>query len=148
MNNDILSLNPHIQWHTAEPLIPHRGAMRFIDELCANTLGLVARARIRNDNPLLTAVGLLPAHAGIEYMAQALAGQKGMHNQGDIKNGVIVGMKNVNVFRPNFFSEGELLIYIDRLEQQGSYQVAECRVIQGETIIAAELSVMETSHVN
>jgi predicted hotdog family 3-hydroxylacyl-ACP dehydratase len=147
MSTDILSLNPHIQWHAAEPLIPHRGAMRFIDELCTNTLGLVARARIRSNNPLLTAVGLLPAHAGIEYMAQALAGQKGLLSDDEIKNGVIVGIKNVRIFHPNFFSEGELLVYVDRLEQEGPYQVAECRVIQGEPIIAAEISVMETSHV-
>jgi predicted hotdog family 3-hydroxylacyl-ACP dehydratase len=148
MSDDILSLNPHIEWQAAEPLIPHGGAMRFIDELCANTLGLVARARIRNDNPLLTTLGLLPAHAGIEYMAQALAGQKGLQQQDDIKNGVIVGIKNVKIFRPNFFSEGELLVYVDHLEHEGPYQVAQCRVIQGEPIIAAELSVMETSHVN
>lgn len=148
MNNDILSLNPDIQWQAAEDLIPHSKAMRFVDSLCVNTLGLVARAKIRSDNPLLTATGLLPAHAGIEYMAQALAGQKGLLDHANIKNGVIVGIKDVKVFRQNFFSEGELLIYVDRVEQEGDYQVAECRVVQGEPIIAAEISVMETSHVN
>lgn len=145
-------MNTSIEWHSAEDLIPHRGAMRFIDEL--NTLAqsttkqpLVARARIRNDNPLLTSAGL-PAHAGIEYMAQALAGQKGLTNKDEIKNGVIVSIKNVSVFRPHFFPKGELLIYVDRIQQEGSYQVAECRVVQGEPIITAEISVMETSHAN
>jgi predicted hotdog family 3-hydroxylacyl-ACP dehydratase len=140
MSDDIL-------WQAAETLIPHRRAMRFIDQVTSNDRGLIARAHIRADNPLLTDSGL-PAHAGIEYMAQALAGQKGLRNTKDIRNGVIVGISNVEITRPYFTQEAELFVYVDAIDQEGGYQVATCRVIQGEEIISAEISVMEKNNVS
>lgn len=132
-------------WIPAENYIPHRNSMRFIDEICAASHGVIARASIRADNPLMTAKGL-PAHAGIEYMAQALAGQKGLLNISGIKNGVIVGVKNVSIFQDHFNRDARIEVSVNLIHNEGGYQVAECKVMQGGPIISAEISVMETDH--
>lgn len=86
-----------------EHALPHRGAMRLIDRLLeADDTHIRCAARIRADNPLLVA-GRLPAHAGIELLAQAcglLLGARGGHDDPP-PAGAIAQVKSFRVRGPD-----------------------------------------------
>lgn len=130
-------------WMPANDYIPHEKSMRFIDVICENTGGCVAKGVVRDDNPLLTEEGL-PAHVGIEYMAQAIAGQRGIAQQDSAKKGgVIVNIKAVQIARSHFAVGEEIEIFIESLHRDATFEVNRCVAVQGEQVIEAEISVAE-----
>ena len=130
-------------WLDAKDLIPHDRTMRFIDAVRPNEGDIVARGRVRNDNPLLEPKGL-PAHVGIEYMAQAIAGLRGIAEPKSAKrSGVIVNIKEVNIHKPFFIVGEQIEVLVESLYKDETFEVNLCRAIQGDEIISAEISVAE-----
>ena len=130
-------------WKEAKDFIPHERTMRFVDFIRNDTGRSIARGCVRNDNPLLTADGL-PAHVGIEYMAQAIAGQRGLSsNESTKKSGVIVSIKAVEISQSHFHIGQDIEVFIEILHKDDVFEVNLCRAIQGEEVIRAEISVAE-----
>ncbi len=83
--------------------LPHRGAMRLIDGvLDVDEARIRCHARIRADNPLLVD-GRLPAHAGVELLAQAGGLLLGARAAGGTAPtaGAIVQIKSFRVHGPD-----------------------------------------------
>lgn len=129
-------------WLRAERYLPQKRAMRFIDYINDSDDGIVARAIIRPENPLLTEFGL-PAHAGIEFMAQAIAGKRSVAEDRPGTSGVIMSIKNVHIERPYFYENEEVNVTVDTILSGDQYEVCCCVVSQGAVVITAEIAVME-----
>lgn len=132
-------------WFKAESYLPQKRAMRFIDYIRLADSGHIARARIRDNNPLMTEQGL-PAHVGVEYMAQALAGRKNIESRGGARSGVILNIKDVHIAQAYFDSDQEIHVSVMPVHRDGDYDVSFCVVSQKDEIISAEISVMEYSN--
>lgn len=131
-------------WMNAEDYIPHKRAMRFIDEVCCQPgERRVAVAKVREDNPLLTPKGV-PSYVAIEFMAQAIAGQRGITNPEDAeKGGVIVAVKALSNFDGYFAVGSDLDIYLEVLHKDDMFEVNMCEVKCGNTSVSAEITVAE-----
>jgi predicted hotdog family 3-hydroxylacyl-ACP dehydratase len=129
----------------AKAHLPQKNAMQFVDYIRLSEQSSVAKAMIRNDNPLMTVNGL-PAHAGIEYMAQAIAGTRNYEGSAGDKAGVILDVKEIEIQQSFFTPDEEINVFVDVVHKDGKYEVSACKVEQGKLIISAEISVMETDN--
>lgn len=79
-------------------LVPHRGTMLLIDELCeCSSEHAVGRAAITSKNPFVDASGRLEGVCFVELLAQLAASARGhdiLKTSGTVKNGFLTGIKN------------------------------------------------------
>ena len=72
-----------LEKHQIEELLPHRGAMFLLERVLSSSrddIVCATRSHLQQDNPLRHA-GHLPAHAAIEYAAQATGIHGGLLNR-------------------------------------------------------------------
>jgi predicted hotdog family 3-hydroxylacyl-ACP dehydratase len=131
-----------------ERLLPHRGDMRWVHELIAcDAETAVVEATVREDHLLADADGV-PAFAGIEYMAQAIAvwaGSRALAKGEPVKHGFLLGTRRYECTRPVLAFGIRLRIEV-RCELFGDNGLGmfACRILDGEEEIAvANVTVFE-----
>ena len=131
-----------------ERLLPHRGAMRWVDRLLHSDPDSVAvETVLRADHPLADAQGV-PAFAGIELMAQSIAVWAGCRalNRGEaIRPGFLLGSRRYTCERSHFDFDIPYRIEA-RCELFGDNGLGmfACRILDGMDVIAsANVSVFE-----
>ncbi|MGZ4993493.1 MAG: ApeP family dehydratase [Methylobacter sp.] len=127
-------------------LIPHTGDMVLLDRIVDHDdQGLTAELVVRGDG-LLGDEQTVPAWAGIEYMAQAIAayaGVKARQANERIRLGFLLGTRRYNCNVAAFKVGATLTIRVEKIIQDDGLGVFECR-IQGEGIeITANLNVYQ-----
>ena len=133
---------------TVENLVPHRGGMSWLDEVCHVDADTVhARSHIRADG-LFVRAGGAGAWVGVEFMAQAVAawaGYRARSKGGVVNIGFLLGTRRYEAFRAQF-RVGETLDIEARCELMGDNGLGmfACRIlIDGEVVAEANLSVFE-----
>ena len=131
-----------------EDLLPHGRPMLLLDEaLSCDSEGACAAVIIRPDHLFARPEGV-PAHVGIEFMAQTCglwAGGFAKRQGGAVRLGFLLGSRRYKAARP-FFPFGERLEVTARLVflDQGM-GVFDCRIADGagEVLAEAQLSVYQ-----
>jgi len=131
-----------------EHLVPHRDGMLWLDRVLHVDDDLViAEATVRDDHPLLDDAGV-PAFAGLEYMAQAIAawaGARALARGERARPGFLLGTRRYQA-SGDPFPIGRLLRIEARRELFGDNGVGlfACRLLAGEEELAtANVSVFE-----
>jgi predicted hotdog family 3-hydroxylacyl-ACP dehydratase len=131
-----------------ERLMPHRGEMRWLHRLIAcDEQSVQVEAMVREDHPLADADGV-PAWAGIEYMAQAIAvwaGTRALARGEAIKPGFLLGTRRYEC-EPTHFAAGSTLRIDAHCELFGDNGLGlfACRILCGGVLLAsANVSVFE-----
>jgi predicted hotdog family 3-hydroxylacyl-ACP dehydratase len=133
-----------------EALLPHRPPMVLIDR----ALGLdgewfVAEVDIRPECALYDGAGV-PAYAGIEYMAQAVAayaGAEGRELGGAVHVGMLLGTREYLCAEPAFPLGQRLQVRVRKvLHQPGGISAMDCRILDkadGRELAQAQLTVVQ-----
>jgi predicted hotdog family 3-hydroxylacyl-ACP dehydratase len=131
-----------------EDLLPHARPMLLLDKaLVCDADGARATVAIRAGSPFAGPEGI-PAHVGIEFMAQACgawAGGEAKRNGGPVRVGYLLGTRRFSCSRP-FFATGERLEVSARLVfRDAEMGVFECRIedAAGNVLAEAQLSVYQ-----
>ena len=129
-------------------LVPHRGAMSWLDRvLSVDAERVVAEADLR-DTSFFMRDGHLPPWIGIEYMAQAIAawaGHRARQEGRSIALGFLVGTRRYEVQRQSFQAGDRLCIEATcELMAGNGLGMFSCRVlVEGALAASANLSVFE-----
>lgn len=136
-------------WPIAE-LLPHATPMLLLDQaLSCDSQGATAALTIHPDAPFAGPNGV-PAHIGIEYMAQTCglwAGGEAKREGGPVRLGYLLGTRHYQASR-QFFAPGERLeIRADLVFRDGGMGVFDCRIVDAcnEIVAQAQLSVYQPS---
>ncbi len=137
-----------IDYYNIEELIPHNGRMVLLDKIITfDEHSLSAELTVRNDG-LLGDDKSVPAYAGIEYMAQAIAAYAGIQAKqaGEpIKIGFLLGTRRYTSNVGSFAVGTMLTIRVTKIIQDDKLGVFDCK-IQGAGIeITASLNVYQPS---
>jgi predicted hotdog family 3-hydroxylacyl-ACP dehydratase len=131
-----------------ERLLQHRGPMRWIDRLLdSDAQSVRVAALIRSDHLLAGADGV-PAFAGIEFMAQAIAawaGSRALRRGDAVKAGFLLGTRDYRCEIDHFAIGSELVIdaHCELFGDNGLGMFA-CRIlIDGSVVATANVSVFE-----
>lgn len=132
-----------------DSLIPHSGSMVLIDQvLRSDQTSLSASLTVRGDGLLLGDEQQVPAWAGLEYMAQAIACYVGIAakaQQQPVKMGFLLACRNYQTNQAYFKVAETLEVQIEKLFQDQALGVFNCQ-IQGQSIqISAKLTVYEAT---
>ncbi|MDP3838494.1 MAG: hotdog family protein [Methylococcales bacterium] len=127
-------------------LIPHSGRMVLLDNIIdADEHSLSAELTVRNDG-LLGDANSVPAYAGIEYMAQAIAAYAGIQAQqaGEpIKIGFLLGTRRYTSNVGSFAVGTHLNIHIKNIMQDDKLGVFDCKIIATGIEVTANLTVYQ-----
>lgn len=133
---------------TLDQVLPHRETMRWLDRLLSNDGDtVIVEALVRETHVLAVDQGV-PAWAGIEYMAQAIAtwaGCRALANNEPIKIGFLLGTRKYQCIH-EFFSIGQRLVIHAHCElfADNGLGMFSCKIMEGEMQVAiASLSVYE-----
>lgn len=133
---------------TLDQVLPHRDTMRWLDRLLSHDENtVIAEAWVRDSHVLAVDEGV-PAWAGIEYMAQAIAtwaGCRALTKNEPIKIGFLLGTRNYECTN-EYFTIGQRLIIHAHCElfADNGLGMFSCKILDGDTEIAtASLSVYE-----
>ena len=127
-------------------LIPHSGKMVFLDRIihCDNN-SLSAELVVRDD-ALLGNDKTVPAWAGIEYMAQAIAAYAGVmaKRAGEpVKPGFLLGTRRYNSNVAEFKAGSTLTVRVEKIIQDDNLAAFECE-LQGDSVyVTANLNVYQ-----
>ena len=131
-----------------EELLPHARPMLLLDQaLACDADGARAAVTIRPDLPFAGPDGV-PAHVGLEFMAQACgvwAGGEAKRRGGAARLGYLLGTRRYHAARP-FFPLGERLEIDARLIfRDAAMGVFACRIADclGQVLAEAQLSVFQ-----
>ena len=87
----------------AVDVVPHRGTMLLIDELCeCSSEHAVGRTTVTSKNPFLDAGGRLEGVCFVELLAQLAAASRGhdmLKASGTVKNGFLTGVRNFIIYK-------------------------------------------------
>jgi len=128
-----------------DELVAHRPPMRFLDRMIAvSENDALAETVVSSANPLFVPGRGLPAYAGIEMMAQAIASIDGMKRKvGGLppKIGFLLGCRRYAVNCAEFpedmrlriaakmvFSDGEMFAFECRIEDEAGVEVAKANM--------------------
>jgi predicted hotdog family 3-hydroxylacyl-ACP dehydratase len=131
-----------------ERLLPHRGDMRWVHTLLScDANAAVVEAVVRDDHPLADADGV-PAFAGIEFMAQAIAvwaGGRALARGQAVKHGYLLGTRHYACQRPHFAFGLRLRIEVEcELFGDNGLGLFACRIRDDDAVIAsANVTVFE-----
>ncbi|KAA2285955.1 hypothetical protein [Arenimonas fontis] len=140
--NDVVASLP------IERLVPHREPMLWLQRvLYCDENQVLAEAVVGEDHLLLDG-GMVPAFAGIEYMAQAIAawaGARALSRGEAVKPGFLLGTRRYRASCPGFHP-GQCLQIEGRRELFGENGLGmfACRILEaGEVLATANVSVFE-----
>lgn len=131
-----------------ERLVPHRGGMLWLDRVLYVDAGRVlAEATVREEHPLLEG-DAVPAFAGLEYMAQAIAawaGARALARGEPARPGFLLGSRRYDCTRPTLALGLRLRIEAAcELFGDNGLGLFACRLLDGEDAFAtANVSVFE-----
>ena len=130
-------------------LLPHGPPMILLDRLmAADADGVVADLLVRPDLPLCRDGGL-PAHAGLELMAQAIGAYAGLraHRAGAlVKPGFLLGTRRYRSSCDRFELGQRLQIEVRRSYDDGEMANFDCLIrIAGQPVAEARLNVYQPS---
>ncbi|WP_333877243.1 hotdog family protein [Methylobacter sp.] len=127
-------------------LIPHTGDMVLLDRIVDHDdQGLTAELMVRGDG-LLGDDETVPAWAGIEYMAQAVAAYAGvMAKQANepIRLGFLLGTRRYSSNVAAFKVGTMLMIRVEKIIQDDNLGVFDCRILGDGVEIVANLNVYQ-----
>ncbi|MGH8109941.1 MAG: hypothetical protein ACREO1_14630 [Arenimonas sp.] len=133
---------------TLDQVLPHRDTMRWLDRLLSHDEHLVVVEAFVRESHVLSVDEGVPAWAGIEYMAQAIAtwaGCNAMTKNEPIKIGFLLGTRKYECEQEYFYIGQRLVIhaYCELFGDNG-LGMFSCKILDGEKEIAtASLSVYE-----
>lgn len=127
-------------------LIPHSGSMVLLDRIVDyDNQSLTAELVVRADG-LLGDHESVPAWAGIEYMAQAIAAFAGMMatQAGEpIRLGFLLGTRRYNSNVAVFKVGASLTIRVEKIMQDDNLGVFDCRIQGANVEVSANLNVYQ-----
>jgi predicted hotdog family 3-hydroxylacyl-ACP dehydratase len=128
-------------------LIPHTGRMVLLDRIIAHDdHGLSAELIVRGDGLLAGNAETVPSWVGIEYMAQAIGAYVGvMAKQANkpIRLGFLLGTRRYSSNIASFKVGSRLTIHVEKIMQDDSLGVFECRIQGTDVEINANLNVYQ-----
>lgn len=130
-----------------ETLLPHAAPMLLLDEALRYDSDSVATAATMRPDHLFAGAEGVPAHLGIELMAQTCGVWAGAHARASgeaVRVGFLLGTRRYKATRP-WFHFGERLEITARVvfRDQGM-GVFDCRILSGDDVLAeAQLSVYQ-----
>ena len=138
------------RWRIAD-LLPHAGPAVLLDEVVACTdTGLLAEVTIHPGSPFLQDNGV-PAHVGIEYMAQAcgaFSGARALRAGGSPRMGFLLGTRRYLATRAWFVDGERLEVEVALVYSDDDVGVFDCAIRSGNEVIAtAQLIVTEPKSV-
>lgn len=124
----------------AQELVPHRGTMLLIDELCEYTPEFAAgMTRITSKNPFLDATGKLDGVCFVEILAQLAAAAEGYEARkagGRVKSGYLVGINDFSIKREARL--GDILqVKMNKTLKVNNVTVMDGNIFIGEECIAS-----------
>lgn len=136
---------PPIGFPKVADLVPQTGAMCLLEEILAfDELGVTCRA-ISHRSPAnpLRCDGRLPAIAGIEYGAQAIAVHGGLRPDRPGREGLLAGVRDVRCHvryidaeqGPLTVKAKQLVVHGSRVLYAFSIQGAECELVSGRIAV-------------
>jgi predicted hotdog family 3-hydroxylacyl-ACP dehydratase len=128
-------------------LLPHRPPMILLDRLEAfDDDSAIAVAVMRPDHLFARGPGV-PAHVGIEMMAQACGAHVGAlarSTGGEVQLGFLLGTRAYAATSPYFPLGAELRITVRRVFCEDGMGVYDCRIVlEGEEIAQAQLNLYQ-----
>ena len=128
-----------------DELVAHRPPMRLLDRMIEiSAEGAVAETIVRDNNPLFVPGRGLPAYAGLEMMAQAIAAIDGIKRNMDglpPKIGFLLGCRRYSVRCADFeegsrlrvaakmvFSDGEMFSFECSIDGEDGVQIARANM--------------------
>lgn len=127
-------------------LIPHSGVMVLLDHIIDYDTDVLTAELVVRDDGLLGGDESVPAWVGIEYMAQTVAAYAGvMAKQANepVRLGFLLGARRYNSNVATFKVGSRLTVRVEKILQDDSLGVFDCR-IQGEGVdVAANLNVYQ-----
>lgn len=135
-----------IDYNDVAGLIPHSGQMVLLDRVVGfDNDHLTAEMVIRNDGLFGDAYSV-PAWAGIEYMAQAVAAYAGIQSKlagKPIKLGYLLGTRRYSSNVPSFKVGATLKVHIKLIIQDDKLGVFDCRILGNGIEVTANLTVYQ-----
>lgn len=136
--------------YSLDELIKHQPPMRLIDELCWAESGKGhCRLMVRRDNLFYSELYKgLPAHVGIELMAQSIAAVAGHQSKtagGEIKLGFLLGSRKYQCDIDCFKLGEQYDVFVEELHVESSgLSVFACEIRQSDRVVAeARLNVYQ-----
>jgi predicted hotdog family 3-hydroxylacyl-ACP dehydratase len=134
--------------HPIEAVLPHAQPMILLDEIVGyDEESLTAGVRIRPGIPFYRPGCGVPAHIGLEWMAQtcgAFAGVKARDAGGQIQVGLLLGTRNFTAILPWFVNGDRLTVTATQMfndEQIGAFECMICRSGDDTPVAKAQLTV-------
>lgn len=130
-----------------DELVAHRPPMRFLDRVLeVDESNAVAETVVTPNNPLFVPGRGLPAYAGLEMMAQAIAAIDGMKRKLEglpPKIGFLLGCRRYEVSCNDFAENARLRIVAKMVFSDGAMFAFECRIegADGVELARANMSV-------
>lgn len=134
--------------HAVADLLPHAPPMVLLDSVVGWDKDRVATAlSIRPGIPFYESGKGVPAHVGIEYMAQscgAFAGLEALETGGKVRIGYLLGTRRYRA-HVDWFADGEqLTVAAVEVFRDGSMGVFDCTISSGgRELAAAQLTVYQ-----
>ena len=129
-------------------LLPHEPPMVLLDSVIGWQQGkLHAAVEIRPDSPFFHAGRGVPAHVGIEYMAQtcgAFAGLEAHRSGQPVRLGFLLGTRRYQALVPWLCVGWRLTVTADLVFREGQMGVFDCRIRhEGAEIATAQITVYQ-----
>jgi predicted hotdog family 3-hydroxylacyl-ACP dehydratase len=139
------------EWGIAE-LLPHAGPAVLLHDVVAYTdNGLLAGVTIHSGSAFHQAKGV-PAHVGIEYMAQAcgaFSGLRALCAGTAPRMGFLLGTRRYQATRAWFADGAQLVVAVDLVYRDDDMGMFDCCIRSGDEVVAkAQLIVAETNDVS
>jgi predicted hotdog family 3-hydroxylacyl-ACP dehydratase len=133
--------------HPITALLPHTPPMLLLDELLRyDESAAIAVTTIRPTSLFREADGV-PAHIGLEYMAQtcgAHAGALTLERGEEVKIGLLLGTRQYRAHVPNFRLGERLVIAVTAVYRDAEIGAFDCRIeIAGACAAEAQLTVYQ-----
>jgi predicted hotdog family 3-hydroxylacyl-ACP dehydratase len=127
-------------------VIPHSGKMVLLDRIVECDDNSLSAAVVVRDDGLLGNDKTVPAWAGIEYMAQAVAAYAGVmaKRAGEpIKPGFLLGTRRYNSNIAEFKVGSTLMVRVEKIIQNDNMGAFECRIQGVDVEVRANLNVYQ-----
>jgi predicted hotdog family 3-hydroxylacyl-ACP dehydratase len=129
-------------------LLPHTGEMIWVDKVLAwDEDSVTSELTVRGD-ALFGDGNMVPAWAGIEYMAQAIGLYAGLHAKraGEpIRLGFLLGTRRFESNVPAFRIGSILTVRAEKMMQDGHLAVFDCRITGEHVNVSSVLNVYQES---
>lgn len=137
----------------AGDVVPHRGTMLLIDELCeCSSEHAVGKTAVTSKNPFLDARGRLEGVCFVELLAQLTAASRGhdmLKTSGSVKNGYLTGVNNFIIYKQASLGDLLSLRFKKTLEMQNVIVIDGSIYLHDECLASGRLQLhlteMETA---